>query len=162
MKKLVLPVAVLAMLALIGAAVALDCVLLAIAAREPAASADEQLQKQEQRLIELLEGSPRLSPETKAAIAAYRDATGWQARHAAYDKVVASFRQTMTEQVDPTNPLDRRFMDDTAGAINRREVAQKPFDDEVVAYREFLRSRRGGIARWFSPQARADGDDLAK
>jgi hypothetical protein len=62
----------------------------------------------------------------------------------------------MSASVDPTNPLDRKFMDDIAGAINRREIAEKPFEDEWAAYQEFLNSLRGRVARGFSPQARGD------
>jgi hypothetical protein len=47
-------------------------------------------------------------------------------------------------------------MDDAAGAINRRQVAEKPFDAEEAAYLAYLASWRGQIAQWFSPTARAD------
>ncbi len=156
MKKAVLPLAVLAMLGLIGAAVAWDCVRLAADARHRVELADEELQKHEQRLVTLLTGSPRLSREVHDAVNAHQETSGPQARHAAYDKLVASFRQTMSESIDPTNPLDRRFMDDIAGAINRREVAQKPYDNEVAEYHQFLQGHRGNVARWFSSQTRAD------
>ena len=77
-------------------------------------------------------------------------------RRAAYEQMVSGFRQTMSGTVDPTNPLDRKFMDDVAGAINRREIAQQPYDDEVAAYQEFLGGRRGGVARLCSARARTD------
>ena len=54
----------------------------------------------------------------------------------------------MSGGVDPTNPLDRKFMDDMAGAINRREIAEKPYDDELAAYQQFLngwRRQRGAV-----------------
>ena len=41
-------------------------------------------------------------------------------------------------------------MDDIAGAINRREVAEKQYDVEWAAYREALGGFRGRIARMFS------------
>ncbi|MCP6725939.1 hypothetical protein NL526_28170, partial [Klebsiella pneumoniae] len=62
--------------------------------------------------------------------------------------------------VDPTNPLDRKFMDDVAGAINRREIAEKSFDEEWAAYQEFLNGSLGRIARWFSSQARVDAEPI--
>ncbi len=52
-------------------------------------------------------------------------------------------------------------MDDTAGAINRRQVAEKPYDEELAAYQAYLKSWRGTIARMFSPVACAD-DTLAE
>ena len=62
----------------------------------------------------------------------------------------------MNGAADATNPLDRKFMDDTAGAINRREIAEQPYDDEMAAYRAYLGSWRGSLARFFSSTAQAD------
>ena len=78
------------------------------------------------------------SPEAKTALAAYRTADDLTARHAAYQQLVTSFRQTMSQTIDATNPLDRKFMDDTAGAINRREIAEKPYEEEFTAYQAYL------------------------
>jgi len=156
MKKAILPLAVLAMLGLICGAFALDCVRLAADARHRVEMADEEQKKHEQRLVSLLTGSTHLSPEVQAAIKAYQEAAGPQARHAAYETLVASFRQTMSEHVDPTNPLDRKFMDDIAGAINRQEIARKTYDVESAAYHQYLLGRRGEVARRFSSQTQAD------
>ena len=66
----------------------------------------------------------------------------------------------MSAAIDATNPLDRKFMDDTTGAINRRQVAEKPYDEESAAYQAYLASWRGQIARMISPVARADAKSL--
>lgn len=156
MKKLVVPIAILLMAGLIAGAVALDCVRIAADARRRVELADDEVAKHEQHLVQLLKGSNKRSPEVEAAIKAYQRAAEPHARHAAYEQLVAGFRQTMSTSVDPTNPLDRRFMDDIAGAINRREIAEQPYDEESAAYQAFWQSRRGSIARWFSPQAQSD------
>ncbi len=156
MKKLVLPLAALLMAGLLFAAIAWDCVALATDARRRVVLADEELQKQEVRLVKLLGGFPGRSPEVQAAIDEYRMTDGFQARHDAYERLVASFRQSMSAGIDPTNPLDRKFMDDVAGAINRREIAERPYNDELAEYQSFLGGVRGGIARWFSSDARTD------
>jgi hypothetical protein len=143
------------MLALLGAAVAWDCVRLATDSRSRVALANAELHKHEERLVKLLAASPKSTPEMQSAITAYKDATSPYERHEAYDRVVAVFRAA-PNAVDPTNPIDRKFMDDVAGAINRHEVAQKPYDAEVAAYHEFLNSFRGRIARFFSVEARTD------
>jgi hypothetical protein len=144
--------AVAAMVALIAAAFAVDCVRLAAQARGRVDLADQELAKHEQRLVKLLTGAASISPEVERAIAAYQAATDLPARHAAYDALVAAFRQTMETKIDPTNALDRKFMDDVAGAINRREIAETPYDDEISAYQEYLRGPRGAVALWFAPQ----------
>jgi hypothetical protein len=146
----------LAAFGLLAVAIAVDCVRLAADARERVRMADDELKKHEDRLATLLAGSPQISPEVKTAIAAYRTAADPSTRHAAYEQLVTSFRQTMSGAIDATNPLDRKFMDDTAGAINRREIAEKPFDEESAAHQAYLARWRGQIARWFSSTARAD------
>jgi hypothetical protein len=156
MKKLVLPLAILAMVGAVLGAFALDSARMAADARHRADLADGELRKHEERLLTLLAGSDRRSPEVGSAIMAYESAEDLPARHAAYAQLVARCRQTTSTSIDPTNPLDRKFMDDIAGAINRREIAEKPFQDEWTAYEEFLNTLRGRVARWFSPQARAD------
>jgi len=158
MKKAILPLAILVMIALVASAVVVDCVRLAAAARGQVTLADQEMQKHELRLIKLLEAFPERSAAVERAIAGYQGAADPAARHDAYDRLAAAFQKSMSGTVDPTNPLDRKFMDDVAGAINRREIAQQQYDEESAAYQSFLASRRGGIARWFSSQAAADKD----
>jgi hypothetical protein len=156
MKKSVILLAIGAMALLMVAAVAWDSMRLASGGHHRVALADAEMQKQEKRLVKLLSGSKQVSSEVQIAMVEYAMADNMQARHAAYDKLVAGFRQTMSGDVDPTNPLDRRFMDDIAGAINRREVAEKQYDVEWAAYREALSGFRGRVARLLSARARAD------
>ncbi len=138
------------MLALIAAAFALDCVRLANQARERVDLADQELIKHEQRLVKLLSDRNDVSPEVQAAIATHQGATNMSARHEAYDQLLTAFRQTMQSEVDPTNPLDRKFMDDIAGTINRREIAAEPYDAERSALDHYLSGTRGAVAQWFS------------
>jgi hypothetical protein len=156
MKKLVVPLAILLMAAVVLGAFALDSVRMAAAERHRSELADQELQKHEKRLVTLLAGSNERSPEVDSAIKTYKAAENLPARHAAYTQLVVTFRQTMSTKIDPTNPLDRRFMDDIAGAINRRDIAEKPFQNEWAAYQDFLNSLRGRVARWFSAQSRSD------
>ncbi len=156
MKKSVIFLAIGAMALLLAAAVAWDSLRYVASARERVAMADAEMQKNEERLAKLLAGSQQVSPEVKAALSEHEAAEGRPARHAAYDKLVASFRQTMQSAVDPTDPLGRRFMDDIAGAINRREVVEKQYDSEWAAYREALGEFRGQVARAISRQAMKD------
>ena len=149
MKTLVLPIAVVVMIGVIGAAFALDCIRLAADARGRVGLADDEMYKHELRLVTVLSGSARVSPEVQTAITKHQQAKSPRARHEAYEQLVARFRQTMSEAVDPTNPLDRKFMDDIAGAINRREVAQKQYDEEFAAYKHYDDSLRGAVARRF-------------
>ena len=158
MKKLVLPLAVVGMLLLLAGAMALDCLRYAGDARHRIALADEELRKQEQRLVGLVAAAPNASPEVQTAIAAYKSAADVNRRHAAFGQLAAAALHAPSDKIDPTNPLSRKFMDDVAGAINRREIAAKQYDEESAAYRLFLSSFRGTVAKVFSSRARADGE----
>lgn len=147
------------MIALLGGAVVWDCVRLAQDARHRVSLAEEEIAKHEGRLIRLLESSPQVSPEVETAIAAYQSANELSAKRAAYEEVVAAFRKTMSGSVDATNPLDRKFMDDVAGAINRRDVAEKPYEEELAAYQSFMDSGRGAVAGWFVSEEMTPNSD---
>ena len=106
-KRYLVAAAAATMVALIAAAFVLDCVRLAAQARQRVDLADRELAKHEQRLVKLLTGSATMPPEVQLAIAAYQAPASPPARHAAYDSLVAAFRQTMETDVDPTNALDQ-------------------------------------------------------
>lgn len=149
MKKLIIPVVLLAMACLIGVAMVVDCIRLAGDMRDRVVLADQELAKHEARLVKVLEGLPDQSPEVAAALKDYAAAWDLKARHAAYDKLVAAYQSTMTAKGDVSNPASRKFMDDANGAINRREVAEKQFDAEWQEYEGFMNSRRGRVASRF-------------
>jgi hypothetical protein len=156
MKQLIVPLALVGMGLLLLAAAAIDCARIAGDYQRRVAIADGELQKPEGRFVKVLEGSPKLTPEVSAALSAYKAATTADERHAAYDQLTKSFQQTMSGAVDATNPLDRKFMDEAAGSINRRQIAEKQYDEEMAAYKSFLQTWRGKLSRVFSSQARAD------
>jgi hypothetical protein len=150
--------AAVAMILLIAGAFVVDCVRLGEAARGRVELAKEELVKHERRLVKLVDGSEQATPEVQAAVKAYEAAASRPARREAYDELVAAFRRTMQGELDPTDPLARKFMDDAAGAINRRERAEPAYDAEAAAYREYLSGVRGGVARRFSPRPHDDWD----
>ena len=147
--------AVVALAALNVAAFCVDCVRLADAAAARVALGDSDMEKQEARLAKLLTSDANVSGATKEAVAAWQKAVSQEdrtARQAAYDKLVAAARSAVAP--NPTDPLERKFADDVAGAINRRQVAEKPYEDEQAAYDAFLKTFRGRVAKWFAPPAR--------
>lgn len=156
-KKLIVPGALIGMAALIFVAIIVDCVRLANDARHRVELADQELLKHEQRLVTVLKGAPERSSEVQAAIERHESASEILARHEAYQQLVTAFQSTMADKLDATNPLSRKFMDDAAGAINRRQVAEKAYDEELRAYKEFMNSWRGQLGGAFS-----DADSLAE
>jgi hypothetical protein len=156
MRKLIVPLALLAMGALLSAAVVIDCVRLAADRHGRVLYFDGQMATQEIRLVNVLANSSKLTPEVQSAISVLKSIHGRQARMQAYDALVASFQKTMSGTVGDANPIDRKFGDEAAGAINRREVAKKDFDEESSIYQDFLNSWRGSIAKRFYLEARRD------
>jgi hypothetical protein len=162
MKIRVIALAILGMIALLAVAFAWDSVRMAAEARRRLALADDEMHKHEVRLMKLLAESPQASSAVKEAIDEHQVAASMHSRHDAYQKVVGAFQRTMSDDIDPTNPLDRKYMDDIAGAINRRERAEQSYDQEAAGYQKSLVGIRGRIARLLSPQARADSEAEAQ
>ncbi len=156
MKKSVLLLALATMALLVFAAFAWDSVRHVDKMRRRMETADSDMRTHEQRLIKLLTGTPDVGAKLQPAVEAYEAAGDISTRHDAYDELVARFRQVGPSEVDATNPLDRKFMDDIAGAINRREVSQRQYEIELDAYRKSLDGFRGRLARIFSSQSRED------
>jgi hypothetical protein len=150
MRKLIVPSAMLAMALLLGAAVAIDCVRLARDGWHRVELTDAELVKNEFRLANVMDSSPKATPEVHAAVAKLRSAKGRGNRVDAYDLLVAILHNKVSTQMDPTNPLDRKFMDEAAGAMNRREVAQKQYEEESAANDVFMKTWRGRVALSFS------------
>ncbi len=162
MKKLILPFAIVGMMLLLAAAYTWDSLRTAANARHRVELADDEMHKHEQRLLKLLGDSDKTTPEVQTAVKAYQSATDPQERHERYGQIVSGFQKTMASQVDPTNPLDRKFIDEISGAINRRDVAQKQYEAESAAYKSILNGFRGSIAKIFSSRARADAKSSDK
>src|SRR5687768_15625507 len=99
MKRLILPLALLAMAMLLGGAAAWDCVRLAADARRRVELADQEVQKHELRLIKRVSGSSQLSSEVQTAIKEYQTARDRAARHDAFDALAASFRKSLTAEI---------------------------------------------------------------
>jgi len=150
MKKLVIPLALFAMLLLLATAFWWDCVRYASAARARVAAADDEVKKQELRLIKLLSDSSQATDDVRSAIASYRGVGNPQSRGEAFESIATAFQKTMSASFDATNPLERKLSDEVVGAMNRRKVAMQAYDEEAKAYGDFLRSFRGRVASLFS------------
>lgn len=157
MKKLVIPGALVAMLVLLAGAFVLDCLRYAASARHRVALADDEMRKYEQRLVGLLSAGQGTSLELQAALSAYNEAAGsMHNRHAAYRKLATLALSFPGGKADANDTLARKRMDDIAGAINRRDVAEKQYEVEAAEYKKFLDGLMGSVAKTFSSQARAD------
>jgi len=156
MKKLIIPIAIVGMMLLLAAAYTWDSVRAAGAARNRVELADAEMRKHERRLEKLLVDSPKTTTEVQSALALYRTAGDAATRRDAYAQLVSGVQKTMTPALDATNPLERKFMDEISGAINRRQIAEQQFDEESTAYNRFLGSFRGRVAGIFSDQSQHD------
>jgi len=148
-KYIVLPLAILAMIALVAVAFAWDCVRLDHQATERLALANEELTKPALRLVEALDGLPEVPGDVVAAIATYRAAQTREVRHEAYAGLEATIERSLVTTLDATNPVSRRVMDEVAGAINRRSIAEKTYAEELAQYQTWQRSFRGRVASIF-------------
>jgi hypothetical protein len=157
MKKKVVVIGAISLLGLLAIAFTWDCIRYVHRARLRVDLADAEMRKQEQRLLALIEGLPGAEPELASAIATYQAAAESADRQKAFDALLSTFRRVGPAEVDPEHPLNRQYMDDVAGAINRRDVARRQYDAEVEAFDNTLAGFRGRIGSLFSsPSRRAD------
>jgi hypothetical protein len=85
----------------------------------------------------------------KSAIQAYNAATTPEERRGAYDELVAATQQAITSQPPITTTKD-----DIAGAINRRVVAERPFNEVKEEYDRWLKTPRGRLGEQILDGAR--------
>lgn len=135
---------------LVAGAFIWDCVRLDRQFSAQLDAVDGEMLKHEDRLITAVQGMPQVPNDVNAAIENYRAAQGRENRHAAYAALKATTERSLTTLLDPTNPLSRRVMDDVAGAINRRTVAEKPYADAVSDYQRWQNTFRGRVASNFT------------
>ena len=140
MRKLILVIAVFVMGGIIVGAFAMDSVRLTLAARERVADADEALKTAEIRLVRTLSAWGDAPESVKSAIQAYQAAKTPEERRGAYDGLVAATQQAITSQ-----PPIATTKDDIAGAINRRVVAERPFNEVKEEYDRWLKTTRGRL-----------------
>lgn len=140
MRKLILVIAVFVMGGIIVGAFAMDSVRLTLAARERVADADEALKTAEIRLVRTLSAWGDAPESVRSAIQAYQAAKTPEERRGAYDGLVAATLQAITSQ-----PPIATTKDDIAGAINRRVVAERPFNEVKEEYDRWLKTTRGRL-----------------
>lgn len=162
MRRLIVPLALLAMGLLLGVAVVIDCVRLARDAQNRVLVTDGAMVTQEIRFAKQLEGNAKTGAAVRAAIEKFKAIHTRQERMAAYDELVVAFRNSASEKIDPNNQLDRKFLDEATGAINRRDVAQKQNTEEQAVYEAFMNSWRGKLAAFVSTGVRRDAERWGK
>ena len=142
----VLPCALITMLAILAIAVVADCVRLDNAASGLVKLADQELLAFELRMVQLLNSSSSLSDETNAAIKDYSSAKVPTERHTAFLHVVQTFESTAAgNQVT-------RFVDEVRGIANRWSVSMQSYKAEDDKRNQYRQSKRGKIAAWFVVQ----------
>lgn len=147
MRRLAIPLALLAMAALVASAFVWDCARLDGNHRQRVALADDALRTNEERLVQALRGLGAPAPELQAALDAHAEAADRDARHAAYAQLRAAAERALAQAPNPDQPATRKVLDEAAGAINRRRVAEPEYQAGVAALAEWRQGFRGAIAR---------------
>lgn len=140
MRKLILVIAVFVMGGIMVGAFTIDSVRLTLAARDRVAVADDALKTAEIRLVRTLSAWGDAPESVKSAIQAYQAAKTPEERRGAYDGLVAATQQAITSQ-----PPIATTKDDIAGAINRRVVVERPFNEVKEEYDRWRKTTRGRL-----------------
>ena len=154
--QVVLPIALLAMSAIIAAAFSIDCVRVADQAGERAQVADRELKDLEQRTIDLLKKDTDLPPGLRERLNENRQYYDGDdpdqdiaARHAWFESLAG---RMFPVEVDPTGTASgpaRHRNDQIAGLVNRWRIARAAYIEERAQYDRLLHSFRGQTALQF-------------
>ncbi len=139
----VLPLALLAMALVIGAAFCADCVRVAGQLQAKLALADEPLQKSEARVVELLRQRGALPLEIESALGRYDPAAPSADRLEAFDALAGRLPLLDAGRQDESLV---RLRDEINGALNRRRVALEVRQQQAAAWNAFRDSLRGRVA----------------
>lgn len=140
---IVLPLALLAMALLIGAAFFADCARIADGLQAKLALADEPVLKSEARVADLLRQRGRLPREVQTALDRYDPAAPPDERQAAFDRL-AGHLPLLDDAEEPGEGVQLR--DEIQGAVNRRRVALEAYRQHGAEWTAYCGSLRGRVA----------------
>lgn len=133
------------MAALVAGAFALDSVRAERARQAEVDQLDTDLAAQEKRLLAALDRLAELPRPVTQARVAYQAATNRDDRQARYTELATMVQREVMPSLDVNQPADRLALDELAGAINRREVVSRRWDELAAEYRAWQATLRG---RW--------------
>lgn len=146
MKKfLVLGTGILMMLALLAGAFCLDAVRLTREAEAPVAVVDDELQSQENRFLQAL-SSWSAAPQTlKPLVESLAKASSRDVRHKEFNVLVAATNRALQDAARAGQTPPATINDNLAGAVNRRTVIDRQYQEKVAALRQFQQSFIGQV-----------------
>ena len=93
-----------------------------------------------------------LSRDVDRAVGRYPAETTHAARRLAFEGVLGVASQSPTPVIDPNDLVGRRAADEYTGALNRRQIALRAYEDAVAARESLARSTRGKIGLEFAAE----------
>jgi hypothetical protein len=151
---LFLGAAVLLFALLIAGAFIWDCSRAVEAARELVRETDRELSSQEERIIRSLPAAGILGPEIDRAVGRYHSAKAPAEKRLCFEGVLTlaskSTPGSTPGALDPNDLVGRRAADEYTGALNRRQIALRGYEDAVAALDELMLGTRGAIGARFA------------
>jgi len=108
---------------------------------------DRELMRHEDKLITLIQSTNRGSPQFIAAYEACKRTDDISGRHLGFTNIIIDIGQ---QAFDVDHPIERRYADEYAGALNRRQVAMRHYTEAAIEYNQVTAGLRGSIARFFT------------
>jgi hypothetical protein len=106
---------------------------------------DREVRDQEVRFISNLPPIGIRPQDFQAEIARFQQASGTSEREAAFQELILAIGQ-----LKPTasgDPIARRAADEFAGALNRRQIARRCYQEAANRYNETSKGLKGNLAR---------------
>lgn len=136
-----------AFITMISGAIFVDCRRLVAAAEADAERVDAELRTYEEKYVSSVRSITGEDSALVSAMEAYNQSTSdpLEKRRGAFEDLIAASSSALSRKGVPAAPLERRLADELAGALNRRAIAEKRYDEARGALRDMCASWRGTI-----------------
>lgn len=132
--KKVIAISIATFIVLLLVAIAFDARTSALKEFNEIANLDQEIKRHEGKVIDQLAVLDISDSATVALLNSYRSAESSQERQRQFSALIAHTQAELVKRSDASDPLKRRVVDEFLGALNRRQVVERRYSDQVAQY----------------------------
>lgn len=118
-------------------------------ARTQLETVDSELKLQEARYIREISSFPDLPGKVTENIRRYQEAQAISIRHQLFGDLTTEAQKFLLGRDASSNQLQRKILDELSGALNRRQIAERHFQEALRECKQTMSSFRGTIGGVF-------------
>lgn len=120
------------------------------AVRSQLETVDTELKLHEERYLREISSFPNIPGELTESIQRYRTTDTISARHRLFNDLTTQAQRFLLGRDPSSNQLERKMLDEMAGALNRRQIAERHFQEALQECKRVQSSWRGTLGGVFS------------